>query len=267
LEVVALDEPLWVYGDVTRLAQVVGNLLHNAVKYSEPGAPIRISTERGGDNAILRVRDWGSGIDPSHVHRIFDLFYQSDKSLERSRGGLGVGLTLVRQIIEMHGGRVAAYSEGPGRGSEFVVTLHAVEPAEESTRLRVSEAAAVSPGLVRVLVVDDNEDAVETLCVFLEMAGYNPTRALSGTEAMEVASVLKPHVILLDIGLPGMNGYEVAAWMRKQPELSHSRLIALTGYGQPEDRRRCEEAGFDLHFIKPVDLERLESSIRALLGP
>ena len=266
LEIRRCADPLWVRCDVTRLAQVFENLLNNAVKYSEPGTRILLSTERKDASAIVRVRDWGAGIEAAHLQHIFDLFYQSDKSLERSQGGLGIGLTLVQYIVGMHGGAVKATSEGPGEGSEFVVSLPIAPPPENPPQTNVTPIVAAGSNEVRVLVVDDNHDAAETLCVFLEMSGYHPTAAYSGTQAMELAQSTKPHVILLDIGLPGMNGYEVAAWIRKQPELNQPRLIAITGYGQEEDRRRCEEAGFDLHLVKPVDLERLDAAIQTLLS-
>jgi signal transduction histidine kinase len=266
LEVRRDPEPLWVRGDVTRLTQVFENLLHNAVKYSEPETPIRLSTEHNNGAAIVRIRDWGAGIEASHLPHIFDLFYQSDKSLERSQGGLGIGLTLVHHIVEMHGGAVEAHSAGQGEGSEFVVRLPIATPTEDSPEKSVTPPVAETANEVRILVVDDNHDAAETLCVFLEMTGYRPIPAYSGTEAMEAAQSNKPHVILLDIGLPGMNGYEVAAWVRKQPELNQTRLIAITGYGQEEDRLRCEQAGFNLHLVKPVDLDRLDAAIRSLLN-
>jgi signal transduction histidine kinase len=261
------EEPLWVHCDVTRMAQVFGNLLNNAAKYSEPGSLIVVSTERCGNNAIVRVRDKGAGIDPAHLPRIFDLFYQSDNSLERSRGGLGIGLTVVRNVVEMHGGSVTAHSEGQGRGTEFCVTLPLTEQPHQLPSPEVKAAPDMPCIPTRIVVVDDNKDSVETLCIYLGMSGYETTPAHTGPEAMEMVSRVQPHVVLLDIGLPGMNGYEVAKWIRSRPRLSEVVLIALTGYGQDEDRRRCEEAGFNLHFVKPVDLDRLQASIHSLLSP
>jgi CheY-like chemotaxis protein len=209
----------------------------------------------------VRVRDSGVGIPTEMLPRIFDLFMQVDRTLDRAQGGLGIGLTLVRRLVEMHGGRVEAHSDGPGRGSEFVVHFPAPEVAA-LTPEAPPVAAATAHRPLRVLVVDDNLDAAESLVMLLGLDGHEVRMAHSGVEALEAAAVFRPEVVLLDIGLPGMDGYEVARRLREQNDGAETLLVAMTGYGQEEDRRRSRAAGFHRHLVKPVDL----NDLRALLA-
>jgi CheY-like chemotaxis protein len=254
------DEPLWLEADATRIEQVLANLLHNAAKFTEPGGHIALSVERHGGEASIAIRDNGSGIDPALLPRVFDLFVQEDRSLARSHGGLGIGLTLVRGLVEQHGGRVEARSEGPGRGCEFVVRLplRPAPPPAVPAAPRV-EAAAESPA--RILLVEDNVDAAEALAELLRLWGHEVTVAHDGLIALEAARDIRPEVVLLDIGLPGMDGYEVARALRTLGGLDGVLLIALTGYGQDSDRHRSQLAGFDHHMVKPVDAHRLRQLI------
>ena len=280
-------DPVWVDGDEVRLTQVVANLLTNAARYTEPGGSISIIAECGMRNeeskpedgsvpdsafriphsAIVRVRDTGVGIAPDMLGKVFDLFVQVEKTAARTDGGLGIGLTLVKRLVEMHGGTVAAASGGPGRGSEFTVTLP-LRNAGRGTRNEESEREAEANGLdsafrnphsamKRVLVVDDNGDAAATLAAVLEMRGHRVWTAADGPAALGLAADgCRPDAVVLDIGLPGMDGYEVARRLRAGPAAG-ATLIALTGYGRDDDRARAAEAGFDHHFTKPVDLDEL----------
>jgi signal transduction histidine kinase/DNA-binding response OmpR family regulator len=261
LEVAVAPAPLRVEGDAVRLAQVVGNLLNNAAKYTEEGGDIRLSAEREGDEAVVRVRDSGMGIPAEMLGTVFELFTQVDRSLDRSQGGLGIGLTLVRQLVEMHGGRVEAHSDGPGRGSEFVLRLpllraEARSPAPKSNGSPDPSGAAARASR-KVLVVDDNRDAAESLGLLLQVSGHDVRVCHDGASALQAAEDYGPDAVLLDIGLPGMDGYEIARRLRAVPATRGALLIALTGYGQAEDQRRAREAGFDHHLIKPADLEAL----------
>jgi PAS domain S-box-containing protein len=264
LTVVVPPQPLRVEGDQTRLVQVVGNLLHNATKYTDEGGSIWLEAAREGGAAVVRVRDNGMGMSADLLPHVFDLFTQADRSLDRSQGGLGIGLTLVRQLVELHGGRVEARSDGPGRGSEFVVRLPlsaaGVAPAEESAAGRVATSARA----LKVLIVEDNLDSAEMLAFVLELGGHDVRAAHNGAEALEAARAFAPQVVLCDIGLPGMNGYEVAARLRQRAESQRTVLIALTGYGQEEDRRRAKAAGFDYHLTKPVEPEALTALLDTL---
>ncbi|MFN3649439.1 MAG: PAS domain S-box protein [Armatimonadota bacterium] len=260
------DEPLELEGDPTRLEQVVVNLLTNAAKFTPPEGRVELRLRHEGECAVLRVRDTGKGIPAEMLPQIFELFTQVNPTIDRAEGGLGLGLTLVRNLVRMHGGTVEARSEGRGRGSEFVVRLPLLPPGYEGVP---APAAGVAPGAprpvtgTRVLVVDDNRDASETLGDLLSLWGYEVETAYSGPEALEIARVFRPDAVLLDIGLPGMDGYEVARRLRGDPELASACLLAMTGYGQEEARRRSHEAGFDQHLVKPVDPELL----RKLLAP
>jgi two-component system CheB/CheR fusion protein len=243
--------------DPARLTQVIGNLLNNAAKFSQRPGRVWLTAERQGDEAVVRVRDEGVGIQPDLLPHMFDLFVQGDRSLERSRGGLGIGLTVVRKLVELHGGSVSAQSEGPGKGSEFIVRLP-IRPAGTDHQEAVSadESPAVPPR--RVLVVDDNVDAAESLALLLRLRGHQVWKAHTGPEALQAAEVHQPEIVVLDIGLPGMNGYEVARRLREQPRFQATILAAVTGYGKEDDRRRSEEAGFDHHLVKPVAPEALQ---------
>ncbi|MBV9121955.1 MAG: response regulator, partial [Planctomycetes bacterium] len=253
LTVTLPPDPVVVEGDTTRLAQVVSNLLNNAAKYSEEGGHIRLTLERGLAQAVIRVRDHGLGIPADLLPRVFDLFTQGDRSLARSEGGLGIGLTLVKNLVEMHGGTVEAFSEGPGRGSEFVVLLPRLERGRGRRPGREAEPARVPTASRRVLVVDDNPDAAESLALLLRVEGHEVRTAHDGPAALKAATEFQPEVIFLDIGLPRVSGYEVARQLREQLGLKKVLLVAVTGYGQEEDRRRSREAGFDAHLTKPAD--------------
>ena len=254
-------EALWVEADVTRLAQVVGNLLNNAAKYTPERGHIRLTVEGGSGEAVVRVRDNGIGIPAALLPTVFDLFTQGDHSLARSEGGLGIGLTLVKNLVEMHGGRVEARSDGPSRGSEFVVRLPLLVEGEgwrgEGQNASSPSPLHPSPFTPRILVVDDNVDAAESLAMVLRVEGYEVRTCYDGPAALQAAAAFQPQVVLLDIGLPRMDGFEVARRLREQPALAKSLLVAVTGYGQDEDRRRTAAAGFDAHLVKPADLTAL----------
>ncbi len=251
-------EPISLHGDAARLTQVFANLLNNAAKYTREGGHISLSAARVGDDAEVRVRDDGQGIPPPLLERVFDLFTQVDPSIDRSSGGLGIGLTLVKSLVEKHGGRVEVRSEGvPGRGSEFIVRLPALPaaPTEPAPSLRMPGRRSESR---RVLVVDDNVDGAQSLAIMLRFKGYEVRAVHDGDAALETAGAWRPDVVFLDIGLPGMDGHEVARRLRRELGLTDATLVAATGYGQEEDRRLSREAGFDFHLVKPVDLEALE---------
>ncbi|HKV07728.1 MAG TPA: PAS domain-containing protein, partial [Thermoanaerobaculia bacterium] len=258
------ERPVRLEADAARLAQVLANLLNNAAKYTEVGGRIDLTAERKNGVVVLRVRDNGSGISAEMLPHVFDLFAQAESTLDRAQGGLGIGLTLARRLIEMHGGTVEAQSEGVGRGSEFVVYLPAlVEPAGASpVATRNLPGPAAAEGSRRVLVVDDNVDSAESLALLLQLYGHDVRLAHDGLTALDEARASAPDVMLLDIGLPKMDGYAVARSLREDPTFQNLTLIAMTGYAQEEDRRRTREAGFDHHLVKPVDLDAL----RELLG-
>jgi PAS domain S-box-containing protein len=258
---------LTVEGDSIRLSQVISNLLTNAAKYTPPGGDISIRAERVADEVVLYVRDAGIGIAPDVLPRIFDLFVQERQALDRSQGGLGIGLTIVRSLVERHGGSVSARSDGPGRGSEFIVRLPAAParevPADALPAARAAPALHLPPSAAeRVLIVDDNEDGAEMLGAALERRGYRTRVAHDAPTALVLAAEFAPDVAFLDIGLPVMDGYELAAHLRDIPGLANMRLIALTGYGQESDRRRTHEAGFHVHLVKPVDIDTIEAALR-----
>jgi PAS domain S-box-containing protein len=257
------DEALAVEADPVRLAQVFVNLLDNAAKYTPDGGHVALGAERAGDEVRVWVRDDGVGI-PRHVlPRVFEPFTQVSHTLPRAAGGLGIGLALVAQLVDLHGGKIAASSEGDGRGSEFVVTLPLAARAEAQSRATPTPSArAAQKNGQRVLVVDDNRDAAESLALLLRTRGVDCDVAHDGPAALERVRARAPTVVLLDLGMPGMDGYEVARRLRKEPAGRAVQLVAVTGWGQPEVHRRCREAGFDRHLVKPVGLESLE----ALLG-
>jgi len=262
---VSLPEgPLQVEGDMVRLAQVLSNLLTNAAKYSGSAGRIAVAVRREGDDALIAVRDQGAGIPQELLQRIFDLFVQGEHTLARSQGGLGIGLTVVRRLVEMHGGSVSAASAGPGQGSEFQVRLPLAPGSSEGDATEASRPLPASPegGRKRLLVVDDNVDAAETIAKLLRLAGYDAECVYDGPSALEAVERRRPDVVVLDIGLPGMDGYEVARRLRAR--FRRLPLIAVTGYGQDSDRSRSLQAGFDHHFTKPVDPLELELFIAKL---
>jgi CheY-like chemotaxis protein len=256
-------EPLPVDGDLTRLAQVFANLLNNAAKYTPDGGRVGLTVAHAGDTAEVRVRDTGVGIPPNLLPLVFDLFTQAERSLDRAQGGLGIGLSLVKTLVELHGGTVEAHSDGPGRGSEFVVRLPLTEAAAPGAVPGVDAArpaphsAHRSPHAQRVLVVDDNVDAATSMTVVLRAAGYATEAAHDGPAALALARDFRPEVALLDIGLPGMDGFELARRLRAEADGRPLLLIALTGYGGEDARRRAEAAGIDGYLVKPVDPEEV----------
>jgi len=255
--------PQWIEGDRVRLAQALSNLLNNAAKYTSEGGKITLSTMEEGSNAVIEIRDTGIGIAPDTLPHIFDLFTQADHSLAHSQGGLGIGLTLVRQLVEIHGGTITAASDGIGQGSLFTVRLPtlsmdstASKPALPESELPISQ--------FRILVVDDYTDAAESLTMLLQAEGHEVEMANCGIKAIELAQVFHPQVVLLDIGLPDLDGYEVAKRLRALPETRNTILIALTGYGQTEDREFSKSAGFNYHLLKPLNFEELSTLLTTL---
>jgi PAS domain S-box-containing protein len=256
LAVVLPPEPIYLEGDAVRLAQVFSNLLNNAAKYTERGGRIWLTAERQGEAVVVSVRDTGIGISEKNIPNLFKMFSQVEPGLGRSQGGLGIGLSLVRGIVEMHGGTIDALSAGPEQGSEFIVRLPVA--AEATQRPSGSQGNSKHRGPSRrILVVDDNRDAADSLSSFLQMLGHEPRTSYDGAEALEAAEMFRPEIVLLDIGLPKMNGYEVARKLRENSWGRDLILIALTGWGMEEDRKRAFEAGFDHHLTKPADLEVL----------
>lgn len=264
-------EPIWIRGDFTRLVQVIYNLLLNANKYTETDGHVWIDAAQlplpdslHQAEAVVRIKDTGIGIAPDVLDHVFDLFSQATMTPDRSQGGLGIGLTLVKSITQMHGGSVQAFSQGIGKGSEFTIRLPALQdPAAVAKLAHTVAAAKPKPQLPdaqrRVLIVEDNADSAHALGELLEIWGHQVEVALDGRSAIEIALTFRPEVVLLDIGLPGIDGYEVAQHLRNEPSLKKLSLVALTGYGQEEDRRRSEDAGFDIHLTKPVDLTELRT--------
>jgi PAS domain S-box-containing protein len=259
------SEPVWVNADVTRIEQVIVNLLTNAAKFTPLGGKISIRVQQANRQALLSVRDTGVGIAPELLPSVFDLFTQADRSLGRAQGGLGVGLTIVRRIAEMHGGAVEAISEGLGSGSEFIVRIPLAQPpaghSAEPTK-KISNQPADGPR--RVLVVDDNKDAARSLEMLLRQFGHDVSIANSGNGALELAPAFQPDLVLLDIGMPDLDGYEVARRLRRVPQLSKTRLVALSGYGRDSDRQQSKEAGFDAHLVKPADVQQLRKLLNDL---
>jgi signal transduction histidine kinase/ActR/RegA family two-component response regulator len=255
-------QAIWVHADSARLEQVVVNLLTNAAKYTDPGGHVWLTVQQEGEQAVLRVRDTGVGIAPEILPRIFDLFTQAARSLDRSQGGLGIGLALVQRLVEMHGGTVAA-SSALGQGSEFVLRLPMVPPPQPQPPSPPEKAQPTGPCL-RVLVVDDNVDTVTTLAMLVQESGHEVRTAYDGSAVLEAALDYRPNVVLLDIGLPGLDGFEVAKLLRRQPALQHAVLVAMTGYGRESDRQRSREAGFDHHLVKPGDFGKLLQILAAV---
>jgi signal transduction histidine kinase/CheY-like chemotaxis protein len=266
LEISVSQESLLLDADPVRLAQVVGNLLTNSAKYTEANGHIWLTARREEDWAVLQVRDTGIGIAPEMLPHVFELFVQADHSSTKAQGGLGIGLTLVKNLVEMHGGTVEAHSAGLGKGSEFVVrlplmALRTEKPDDEEFTEPDQETPKSSR---RLLVVDDNHDAAQSLALLLRLKGHEVRVANDGPSALEIASSFPPDMIFLDIGMPGMDGYEVARRLRQQAGLEKVVLVALTGWGQQEDRRRSREAGFDHHLVKPAEAKVLEDLLAEL---
>ena len=256
------DDEAILRGDLTRLVQVMANLIANAAKFTEPGGTVIVSTWSEGAEAVASVRDTGAGVAPELLPHVFDLFVQGERSLDRAQGGLGVGLTIVRSIVHMHGGSVRALSAGRDLGSEFQVRLPllvANGSTDDDDQEQPPAAADAAPGhSLKVLIVDDNVDAAQTLCALVDSWGHEVKCAYDAREALELIPDLAPDVLLLDIGLPGMNGLDLAREIRSQPGAEVMLLVAITGYGDPEARKRSAEVGYDHHLTKPVDPDMLE---------
>jgi signal transduction histidine kinase len=260
-------EPIWVDADPARLEQVFVNLLNNASKYTSPGGLVRVTVEREASEAVVRVRDNGTGIATEMLPHIFELFTQVDATAGRSRGGLGIGLALVGTLVEMHNGRVHVASEGLGKGSEFTVRLPTIANPPESESSSHAGMVAPTGARPRVLIVEDDIDSGDMLCMLLRLKGLEVYVARSGQAALEVAPTFHPDIVLCDVGLPGMDGYEVATRLRETRECKDKILCALTGYTPSEaDNRRLPLAGFDHHFVKPVAIETLLALFKTL-GP
>jgi len=257
------DEPMFVRADSVRMAQIISNLLNNAAKYTDDGGSISLSVRREGQQVAIVVKDTGIGISAEALPRVFDMFVQEDLRDHRPQAGLGIGLTLVRSLVEMHGGRVGARSDGPGKGSEFTVRLPlsaSAPPHPDNSVLPLRRPRRMT----RVLVVDDNEDAAESLGALLRMMGADVRVALDGWRALEIFDEFKPSAVFLDLGMPDMDGFEVAHRIRSRPNTQDTVLIALTGWSQERDKRRTAEAGFNRHLAKPADLETLQSVLTSL---
>jgi signal transduction histidine kinase/ActR/RegA family two-component response regulator len=268
LRIAVPDSPLWVHGDEQRLTQVFSNLLHNAAKYTEPGGRIEANALIDGDQVVVSITDNGIGIEPQMLNRVFDLFTQVPVSLDRSEGGLGIGLTLVRSLVDMHGGAVDAMSPGVGCGSTFTVRLPRITPPADAVRAAHAETRSTDCATRRlqVLVVDDNRDAAQTLGELLRVAGHNVALAFDGTSGLDLAEKIEPDLAILDIGLPEIDGLEVARRLRQRLG-RNIRLVALTGYGSEEDRSRSLDAGFDEHWVKPLQFAELEQIMTGALIP
>lgn len=261
----SLADATHVQGDLQRLTQVVGNLLNNAAKYTQAGGTIRISTREAEGTVEIAVQDNGLGIHPDVLPHVFDLFSQSERTLARSEGGLGVGLTLVQRIVEQHGGSVFAFSEGPGKGSEFRLQLPTAPSSVPRRAEKKTEPGAGCKGC-RIMIVDDSPDACAALAELLQLLGHEVTTASKGEDAISAAALYRPDVMFLDIGLPGMDGYTVARTLRATAKSSGMALVALTGYGQPDDRKKTRDAGFDYHLVKPADLATISEILQAHSG-
>jgi signal transduction histidine kinase len=259
-------KPVFVDGDRTRLAQVFANLLNNSARYTEAGGHIWLTVVQQGSDAVVSVKDDGAGIPRDKLETIFEMFTQVDRSMERAHGGLGIGLNLVRGLVNMHGGSVEAHSDGPGKGTEVVVRLPALLSPGRGTQ-NDPEPRDANPCSYRILVVDDNKDGAESLAMMLRIMGHDTRTAHDGPAALAIAETFRPSVILLDIGLPKISGYDVARRIRQQPWGAGIVLIAQTGWGQEEDKCRSKEAGFNFHMVKPLDTAALEKLLAGLLLP
>lgn len=262
LEVSLPPEAIYLDADPVRLAQVFGNLLGNAAKFTSPDCQVWLTARRDQGQVVISVKDTGIGISPDMLPRVFDMFMQVDQPVGRSQGGLGIGLSLVKRLVEMHGGQVEACSHGEGKGSEFVVRLPILDSAPEPTPVPLSKR--IEPLLRRILVVDDNQDSARTLAMLLKYSGSDTQVAHDGPEAVEKAAQYRPDVVLLDIGLPTMSGYDVCRAIRSNSAGARPAIIALTGWGQEEDRKKSKEAGFDAHLVKPIDYAVLTDLLQSL---
>lgn len=254
--------PMWVNADRTRMEQVVSNLIGNALKYTPEGGRIDVELGEDGQDAVLAVRDTGIGIEPELLPRLFDIFVQGSVSLDRSQGGLGIGLALVHNLVKLHGGSIAAHSAGRGLGSSFTVRLPRVS-APAGMPAAGSRPALEANGASTVLLIEDNEDARQMLAALLRASGHHVLEAGGGAAGIALAQAQGPAMAIVDIGLPGMDGYQIAASLRTDPRTRGMRLIALTGYGQESDRRRALDAGFDHHLVKPLRIEELRDCLAA----
>jgi CheY-like chemotaxis protein len=257
------DQSLEVEGDLTRLTQALSNLLNNAVKYTEAGGRINVSVQRAQEMVEVRVKDSGLGISPELLPRLFNLFTQADATTHRAQGGLGIGLALVRKLVEMHDGTVAAYSAGANRGSEFVVRLPLLQNARRRSPAAAIPAARARRLPRRILIADDNRDSLESLAMLLRCDGHEVYTAADGQEALEQAAICKPEILLLDIGMPKLDGVQVGRRVRAEAWGHAMTLIALTGWGQDSDRKRTQAAGFDAHLVKPLDISALAPYLEA----
>ena len=255
------EAPMHVRGDAIRLTQVLANLINNAVKFSQPGEVIRLSAARDGGDALLAVEDRGMGIPPDKLEEVFEMFSQLDRSLERSKSGLGLGLALARQIVSMHGGSIRARSDGPGLGSVFTVRLPLLAFAQTVATPATPALPRAAAPRRRILIADDNRDSADSMGMILRATGHEVEVVYDGLEAVSAARRMQPEVMVLDIGMPGMNGYDVAQAVRREPWSADTAIIALTGWGQDTDRQRSKDAGIDLHLVKPVEFDRLEAAV------
>lgn len=265
LDVVVPDEPIWLHADAARITQVLTNLLNNSAKYTPRGGRIDVHARRERNDAVVAVRDNGMGIPPDAMPTLFKMFRQVNGP-DPSQSGLGIGLALVKRLVEMHGGTIEAQSEGTARGSEFTVRLPVAEEREPREPADEERSDLTNGRRLKVLVVDDNVDLVEMLAILVEDAGHEVRKALDGESAVSAALSYRPDVILLDLGLPVLSGLEVARELRRHPEMARTRLVALTGWGQPEDRRQTEDAGFDTHLTKPAEPQRLQRLLAEFAG-
>jgi CheY-like chemotaxis protein/two-component sensor histidine kinase len=251
------EQPLYLDADVTRLAQVFSNLLNNAAKYTPPGGHIELSAQRQGSDVLISVKDSGIGIPADKLPTIFEMFSQVHPALERTESGLGIGLSLVKRLVEMHGGIIEARSRGPGQGAEFEVRLALVLAAQRPTTTPGSDEWQTAPSAMRILIVDDNRDAADTLGRLLRIVGHDVRTAYDGEQGVQAANEFRPHAMLLDIGMPKLNGYDACRHIRQEPWGKNIVLVAVTGWGQDQDKQKAEEAGFDRHMVKPVEPKRL----------